>query len=73
MLFNKDSSPEERLSNLETFKKLLSSDELEGYEAGLIAQINLEENSRLKQLGNLILKDIRTLKTENMRKRIEEW
>ena len=73
MLFNKDSSPEERLSNLETFKKLLSSDELEGYEAGLIAQINLEENSRLKQLGNLFLKDIRTLKTENMRKRIEEW
>jgi hypothetical protein len=72
-LFNKVSSVEERLSNLETLKKLLSSDELEGYEAGLISQINLEENSRLKQLNNLLLKAIRTLRTENMRKRIEEW
>ena len=73
MLFNKDSFIWNRFSNLETFKKLLSSDELKGYEAGLIAQINLEENSRLKQLNNLLLKAIRTLKTENMRKRIEEW
>jgi hypothetical protein len=71
-LFNKISNVE-RISNLKTLKKLLSSDELEGYEAGLIAQINLEENSRLKQLNNLLLKAIRTLRTENMRKRIEEW